>query len=360
MQSNHAVKRNSITHSVWMLCGLVLIASPTGAAHACGACYRLPYQSLLEKVEGCDRVVVAYPAGPTEATWKVDQVIKGRDAVGDELRNVGDSAVRVQGRHILRWNEILNSWTVERPFDRDLVAFLKGAVQLPTTKTPMSARQQAERLRYFLPYLEHPDARIADSTHAKLARAPYAVLRELAADLDRNRLVTWITAQRTAAKQRGALYLILLGHCADEETSGLLQQWIDQRWAGSNGGYLAALLTAHVEVNGEEAVQFIEASYLQDRDRSLGEIVAAVDALRTHGESETRISRERIKSSFHLLLRERPPLAELVVDDFLRWKDWSIAPQLMQIHASGKQPWNNALIIKYLRACPLPCPVSGG
>ena len=38
------------------------------------------------------------------------------------------------------------------------------------------------------------------------------------------------------------------------------------------------MLTAHVDVNGEEAVRFIERSYIQNRDRSLGEIVLAVVA----------------------------------------------------------------------------------
>ena len=64
--------------------------------------------------------------------------------------------------------------------------------------------------------------------------------------------------------------------------------------------------------------------------------------------------RDRIKASFQLLLRERTPLAELVIDDFARWKDCSIAPQLIQIQASGKQPWNNKLITDYLNTCGQP------
>jgi hypothetical protein len=47
-------------------------------------------------------------------------------------------------------------------------------------------------------------------------------------------------------------------------------------------------------------------------------------------------------------------LAETIIEDFARWEDWSVAPKLMQIHAGGQQPWNNAMITKYLEACPLP------
>ena len=46
--------------------------------------------------------------------------------------------------------------------------------------------------------------------------------------------------------------------------------------------------------------------------------------------------------------------AETIIEDFSRWEDWSIAAKLMEIHAGGQQPWNNAMIIKYLEACPLP------
>ena len=98
---------------------------------------------------------------------------------------------------------------------------------------------------------------------------------------------------------------------------------------------------------------FIEESYLRDRNRTLSELIAAVDALRTHGQADGTISRDRVKASFHLLLRERPPLAELIIDDFVRWQDWSPTSKLIEIYAKGEQPWNNALITKYLAACPL-------
>lgn len=107
-------------------------------------------------------------------------------------------------------------------------------------------------------------------------------------------------------------------------------------------------------MKGEDAVRFVEVSYIQSRDRKLGEVLAAIDGLRTHGQAGTTIPRERIKASFQLLLRERPQLAETIVDDFALREDWSIAPRLMEIYSAGEQPWNDALIVKYLEACPLP------
>ena len=56
---------------------MLVFASVTtpGALHACGGCYRLPYQSLLEKVERADRVVVAHSADSTGASWQIEATI---------------------------------------------------------------------------------------------------------------------------------------------------------------------------------------------------------------------------------------------------------------------------------------------
>ena len=86
----------------------------------------------------------------------------------------------------------------------------------------------------------------------------------------------------------------------------------------------------------------------------LGEIIGAVAALSLHGQADGKIPRSRIAASFHLFLRERPALLELIIEDCARWEDWSFAPKLMEIYAKGQQPWNNAMIVKYLEACPLP------
>jgi hypothetical protein len=286
-------------------------------------------------------------------------VIKGRKSDGDETIQADTLSLKSRsnfhGPHILRWNGALDSWTVEAPAGRELVEFLGRGVALSARKRDvMSIRHQAGQLRFFLPYFEHPDRQIADSTHAKLSGAPYAVLQRLAPDLNADQLLTWIDDQSAGVNQRVALSIVLLGICGGQREADLVMKWIEQSSGGGDPAYLAALLTAHVELGGEDAVGFIEKSYIKNRNRTLGEVLAAIDALRTHGQAGTTISRVRIKASFQLLLRERPPLAETIIDDFARWKDWSIAPRLMEIHASGEQPWNNALILKYLEACPLP------
>lgn len=354
----------SLSALICVICGqnlliLLLLLSTSQTAHACGGCFKLPYQSLLEKVERADRAVIAHSTDGVDSSWSIDRVIKGGKLSSgeriDAAKITGQLKSSLDRAQILLWNEVLDSWTIEAPPNPELIEFLSRAVALQTfQRTPITIRQQSQQLRFFLPYIEHPDAQIADSTHAKFSNASYAVVRELAGDFDREQLLKWIDDHSAAINKRVALFVVMLGMCGDQRDADHVRDWIDQGYRGGEPAYLTALLTAHIEFNGETAVRLIEESYIQDENRRLGELIAAVDALRTHGEAETTVSRDRIKASFQLLLRERTPLAELIIDDYARWKDCSIAPQLIQILASGKQSWNNKLITDYLKACGQP------
>lgn len=90
--------------------GTLLIASMCSTAQACGGCFRLPYQSLLEKVERADRVVVAQATHPSGLSWMIDRVIKGRKSGDDEKihlpRLSGEFVTSLSGPRILTWNKV--------------------------------------------------------------------------------------------------------------------------------------------------------------------------------------------------------------------------------------------------------------
>jgi hypothetical protein len=353
------VRTSCRTRMLLAIVVLTTFALRERTANGCLACFRLPYQSLLERVETTDHVLVARTKDETRARWQgtVIRVIKGNDADVGQLVAVDKSKsdrMTVGELQLLRQSPLDRSWTIDGPFDWELLDFIDVAVQLSSNRPALqSVHDQSKTLRYFLPYMEDSHPQIADSAYSKLAKAPYKVLRTLKTQLDPDQLVAWIEDQQIAQK-RGSLYITLLGVCGGDRESALVKQWIDDGWDSQSTDNLAALLTAHAELNGEDAIRFIEKAYLENRDRKLGELIAAVTALRVHGQADGSISRVRIQTSFHLLLRERPQLAELIIEDCARWKDWSVAPRLMQVHAEGQQPWNNAMIIKYLEECPLP------
>ena len=53
---------------------------------------------------------------------------------------------------------------------------------------------------------------------------------------------------------------------------------------------------------------------------------------------------------------DRPKLADLVIPDLGRWKDWSVMDRLVELFkkADEESIWVRVPVISYLRACPLP------
>lgn len=332
---------------------LLLICMAASSANACFVCV-LPYQSLLDKVESSEQVVVARAIDQQQTQWKVVRILRGDGSELGQVVAANSKWLASNNLQILRRDEGNDPWKIESQADRALVDFLDPVARVSRERSPRrSTRQQALELRYFLPFLEHAHPQIADSSYNKLARAPYEAIRLIAAEFAPDQLMVWIEDPQIGPK-RGSLYIKLLGICGGPRELTRINQWIDEGWERQDTENLGALLAARAELRGEQAIGFIEASYLQNRDRSLGELIAAVNALRVHGQTNGKVSRSRIMASFQLLLRERPALLEMIVDDCARWEEWGIAPKLMELYASGKQPWNNAMIIKYLEACPLP------
>lgn len=329
-----------------------LVCFIAGNANACFVCL-IPYQSLLDKIETSQQVVLAHAVDQAQTQWHVDRVIRGEDVNVDQIIPA-ESKRNASGQSILlRRVKRKDPWIIESQVDDEIVRFLISATRLSSQISQESSRrEQSQYLQYFLPFLEHSQPQIADSAYNKIARAPYAVLCVIGAELKPAQLLEWIADPQIATK-RGSLYITLLGICGGESELSLIQKWIDAGWERQNTENLGALLTAHAELNGEETIRFIEQSYIRNRGRKLGELIAAINTLRVHGQADGKISRARIIASFHLLIRERPALVEMIIEDCALWEDWTLTPKLMEIYASGNQPWNNKMIIKYLKACPL-------
>lgn len=340
----------SLQRTIWAIIAVTTAAASAQPAMGCLGCVQPVKKTLLKKVEDSNRVVTAVPVDQTGSQWKVVDVVKGpKTQIGQFLlAKTDDSAVhrKTEGRQLLRRAEGSDRWSAETPIDPELVRFLRGALVLPDDR-------QELRLRYFLEHLEHADRHISESAYAKLARAPYADLRRLAPNLDSDRLLDSIHDPNTAAT-RGPLYVMLLGIGGHDRERTLIKKWIKTKWNRGQSDGIAALLTAHLELSGEPGVRFLEESYILNRDRQLGEISAAVDALRNHGEADGAVSRARVLMTYHRLLDQRPQLVELITQDCVRWRDWSFAAPLADIRASGQYPWSHRAIDEYLKACPLP------
>uniref|UniRef100_A0A7C4LN99 Uncharacterized protein n=1 Tax=Schlesneria paludicola TaxID=360056 RepID=A0A7C4LN99_9PLAN len=221
---------------------------------------------------------------------------------------------------------------------------------VPTTK----------RLKYFMKYLEAADQTIATDAYGEFANAPYADITPLAPEMPRENLRKWVLDPNVSPSRLG-LYGLMLGLCGKPEDAAILEQKIlemseDFRLGidGVMGGYL--LLT------GEEGLAKLEASKVANKKAPFSETYAAMQALRFMWQyGEGKIPAERLRQSMRLFL-ERPELADLVIADLARMKDWSIQTRLMQLYGQEEYdiPSIKRAIVRFLLACAKDVPAADG
>ncbi len=238
-------------------------------------------------------------------------------------------------------------WSLPVPVSEAAADYIAGLDAAPAAS--------AERVAYFIPYLNHPDPLIARDAYDEFGAAPYDHVKAVAEELPRDKLKAWIGDESIPANDR-RLYLTLLGVCGEAADSEELFAMIERsvQTEGSDSA-LDAMIACYLTLAGDAGLAPINQLILQDPDSSLGDLQSAVLALRFHGEEETRIERSKLLESMRLLL-VRPSAADLVIRDLARWEDWSVLDQVIELfrQTSAENAFLRVPIVKYLQACPLP------
>lgn len=221
--------------------------------------------------------------------------------------------------------------------------YIKNA---PSPELPTKAR-----LQYFLKYLEHPNPMVSTDAYGEFANAPYADITPIADQFPRQKLREWLADPQVSPSRHG-LYGLMLGLSGKEEDVAVLEQKIFEPTNefrlgidGIMGGYL--LLT------GEKGLTQIEDKKFKDKKVAFSETYSAMQALRFLWQyGDGKFEPDRLRQSMRLLL-DRPELADLVIADLARWKDWTVQDRLMSMY--GKEPFDvpsvQRAIVRYMLAC---------
>lgn len=197
--------------------------------------------------------------------------------------------------------------------------------QAPTQETPLS-----ERLKYFVKFLEYPDAMVAGDAYGEFANAPYKDIVPIKDKFPRDDLRKWLTDPNTP-KTRLGLYGLMLGLCGNEEDAQLLREIIEQPTQDYRLG-IDGIMAGYLLIKGEEGLPLIEDGKLRNTDAAFSETYAGMQALRflwTY--APERVPADRLRAAMRILL-DRPDLADLVITDLARWEDWSVVDRLMQMY----------------------------
>lgn len=284
----------------------------------------------------------------TRADFRIVEVLKGGDyaEVGSTLSTIylGDAKpgdrFLVQG---VRPPDIAWS-TPMRVSDRGM-RYLVSLSSVPD--------KGAERLEFFLSYLEDDDEMLARDAYDEFARAPYEDVIALKASINHDKLLTWLLDPEVSASRK-RLYYTLLGVCGSEADLPTLERLMRSTDRQEKAG-LDAMIACYLTIRGDEGLSVIEQIFLGNPEADYSDTYSAITALRFHGTDGNVIDRQKIVKSLGLML-DRPALADLVIPDLARWEDWSVMERLVEMFktADEKTSWIRVPVVNYLRACPLP------
>jgi hypothetical protein len=307
-----------------------LVTSPALSCPFCSA----PSLTLAEQMAQADAAVLVQWVGGTKATDKSagETVYEIRQIVRNHKNEL-----KVEGRLTLpRYREskvgdlflLVGSkgTTIEwaSPLEVTETSF-NYVAQAPSPETPAS-----KRLEYYVKFLEYPDQMISNDAYGEFANAPYADITQLADKLPREKIRGWITNPETPATRMG-LYGLLIGLCGNDEDAKVLEGKILEQTEDFRLG-IDGLMSGYLLLKGEKGLSVLDEHKLQNRDIPFSETYAAMQALRFMWKyAEGRIEKSRLRASMRILL-DRPELADLVIADLARWKDWEIQDRLMGIY----------------------------
>ncbi|MFP6767926.1 MAG: hypothetical protein VB859_07140 [Planctomycetaceae bacterium] len=342
--------------SAILLAGLLIHPGPTAVAEAnCPFC-SAPSLTLAEQLSQADAAALVMWVDakkareqdgkrlPSKTTYEIRQVVRNaRGAVktgdrvslsrfrsgkkGDLFLLLGSKATKVE-------------WGSPLPITETSYQYI---VQAPSPEAPA-----AKRLAYFMRFLEFPDRQIADDAYAEFANAPYKDISSVRKLIPRKKVLRWITNSNTPPTRTG-LYGLLMGLSGNASDAALMRKLIASPTEEFRLG-IDGVISGYLLLAGEKGLPLIEQlklknQYLVDENGKVltdkkgrkklvpfSETYASMQALRfmwTYGDS--RIAKERLRKSMRILL-ERPELADLVIADLARWKDWSIQDRLMAMY----------------------------
>ena len=201
-------------------------------------------------------------------------------------------------------------------------------------EAPKSNVTAPVRLEYFLKFFESDDRAIAYDVFWELDSAPVKDRWACASKLPREKLRASLKNPEKLHMRRD-LYAELLGYCGDQTDAEFLLAHLKEPSKDFRleiQGYVIAYLW----LTGEHGLDVIDELKLGPKESNFSECYAAMQSLRFMWNcGQDRIGKERLCQSMRALI-ERPDLADIVISDLARWKDWSVQDRLMTLYGQGE------------------------
>jgi hypothetical protein len=346
-----------------MLAALAVAALTwTQSGAACEFCGP-PTLTLSEQLDQADAVVLVKwvsttkakpkneedntPAQFAKTTYAIEEIVKNS---GDTLKKGGE--ITIPDYHPGKPGDLamlfgLQATNLEWGLPIEVTkASFNYVKESPGPKEPLE-----KRLEFYLEYLEFPDDLVANDAFAEFANAPFVDIRKLKDKFPRERIRTWLNNPKTSVTRLG-LYGLMIGLSGTDEDAKMIKAKITEPTEDFRIG-IDGLMAGYLLLKGEEALKVLEDTKLKAGVKvPFSETYAAMQAVRFAWNYGENIEKDRLKASMRLLL-DRPEVADLVIADLARWKDWTVQDRLMKLYDEKDYdiPSIKRAIVRYLLVC---------
>jgi hypothetical protein len=358
-----------------------------GQGQACAICFSGTVITPGQKLDSADQAVLAAPsadlhefliidiikgAAPNDktiaesavtltTTERVLPLDGGSPVSGRAVAHDGEAVLLVRNRTSETWTGIGAIAPEYADWLRDLAATKKDGDGAPVKLWPSkvmgwSSLTEAEwqaRATIILPYLEADDPLAAEIAYGELTRTPYRVMRGLKPRLDAAKIRRWIDDPQQSS--RLPVHTLLLGIAGDPNDAAQMEKRIDQALLDRDTKNLSAMLAADLELRGPSRLDWLQATFFEERQRTLPEIDAALLALSVQGQADGAVPREQVVDAYRAFIQARKPMAGFVAAELADWEAWDATADYVDIIRSNsvKDPAGQFAILSYLKSSPL-------
>jgi len=330
------------------------VAMVGGRAEACMVCIPFPKNTAADYLLSADVVVLARENPEKPFSFVAVEVLKGKLdtpkidlfvdsttrrrlamnpqrsvvlALGDAKLPSGKSFWRPQP---VDADASANSWRSLGYASPEYEALVRDILANATRWR--EAAERDDRATYFMHYLANPERSIRDLAYLEVGRASYDTIRKADAFVPAEQLQVFLT--NTQYLEWQPLYILLLGVDAEPQDQEMIRAAMAIRARIDQPRNLSAWATALIEIDGKEAIDWLEAVYLSAPDRDPDTVLEIVKALSVHGARRQPGLRGRIAESYGVLIQTHPSLAGWAVRDLTAWNDWRFADTLSELRNS--------------------------
>ncbi|HVA48794.1 MAG TPA: hypothetical protein VNH11_20680 [Pirellulales bacterium] len=343
-----------------LLVAVILLLSGSPAA-ACPFCTTLR-PTIAQQCDRAELVFLGELVEAEGASWRlrVYRAIKGL-AGGETKRTITIVPAR-NGEHAPRSGTLLLAIGARRSATSPAkpswtTIALNEASYAYVARSPPLDTPVAERLGYFVRYLEHADPLIAEDAYLEFGHAPFDEIARLAGRLPIDRLRDWIDDESVPPPRKG-LYGLLLGLAAaareSPEIADDFWRWISAPANDFRSGF-DGILGGYLWVGKEAGLRRLERRYLDREQAAMGDLRHLMTALRFYHDHGHGIPAAELTKVYRRFL-DQPALAAAALADLARWQDWASLERVTLLF--GRPGYTDAAteraLIGYLLACPLP------